>query len=92
NGEIFWFIKNIRGDVVSVTDDKGITLADYLYDAWGDCTVKNDKSGYKIASANPFRYKGLYYDRETDLYCLGGSYYDSFTGGFITADIRKEKP
>jgi len=37
-------------------------------------------------NANPFRYRGYYYDKETGLYYLNSRYYDSETGRFINAD------
>ena len=39
-----------------------------------------------VAVLNPFRYRGYYYDYETELYYLNSRYYDSETGRFINAD------
>lgn len=39
-----------------------------------------------IASANPFRYRGYYYDTETGFYYLQTRYYDPEIGRFINAD------
>ena len=39
-----------------------------------------------IAIVNPIRYRGYYYDYETELYYLNSRYYDSETGRFINAD------
>ena len=39
-----------------------------------------------IAIKNPFRYRGYYYDVETNLYYLNSRYYDPETGRFITID------
>jgi RHS repeat-associated protein len=36
--------------------------------------------------ANPFRYRGYYYDKETKLYYLNSRYYDPETGIFISPD------
>ena len=43
----------------------------------------NNKS---IAEINPFRYRGYYFDTETNLYYLNSRYYDPETGRFINAD------
>ena len=43
----------------------------------------------EIANANPFRYRGYYYDNESSLYYLQSRYYDSFTGRFLNADDIK---
>ncbi|MBR6666205.1 MAG: RHS repeat-associated core domain-containing protein [Lachnospiraceae bacterium] len=39
-----------------------------------------------MAEANPLRYRGYYYDRETEFYYLNSRYYDPKTGRFINAD------
>ena len=39
-----------------------------------------------IASINPIRYRGYYYDSETGLYYLGSRYYDPTVKRFINAD------
>ena len=39
-----------------------------------------------IAIKNPFRYRGYYYDVETNLYYLNSRYYDPEIGRFITID------
>ena len=49
-------------------------------------TIKEDTSGCNIATVNPFRYRGYYYDAETNLYYLQSRYYDPEVGRFINAD------
>ena len=39
-----------------------------------------------IATINPFRYRGYYYDEEIDLYYLQSRYYDANTGRFVNTD------
>ena len=39
-----------------------------------------------LAAANPFRYRGYYYDTETGFYYLQSRYYDPATGRFLNAD------
>ena len=34
--------------------------AEYVYDAWGNCTIVSDYNGY--GARNPFRYRGYYWD------------------------------
>ena len=66
-------------------------MVKYRYDAWGNHAVR-DANGADIADAshignrNPFRYRGYYYDTETELYYLKTRYYDPETGRFITID------
>ncbi|MDE7256568.1 MAG: RHS repeat-associated core domain-containing protein [Clostridia bacterium] len=64
-------------------------MVKYEYDAWGNHTVK-DNNGRVITSGigvlNPFRYRGYYYDTETELYYLQTRYYDPEIGRFISQD------
>ena len=67
---------NVGGNIVSRTE--------YVYDAWGNCTVKTDTNGY--GSRNPFRYRGYYWDSDLGMYYLITRYYDPKVGRFISAD------
>ena len=82
----YYFHKNLQGDVIAIVDKNGDTVARYTYDAWGACTIQSDSTGCCIASINPFRYRGYYYDIEIDMYYLQSRYYDPNTGRFINAD------
>jgi len=84
-GVSYFFLKNLQGDIVAITNCDGDTVARYSYDAGGKCTVDYDNTGY-IANINPFRYRGYYLDKETNLYYLNSRYYDANTGRFINAD------
>ncbi len=86
NGTPYYFIKNLQGDIIAITDSTGAVKARYSYDAWGVCKVKSDASGCDIAKINPFRYRGYYYDVDTCVYYLQSRYYDPYLGRFINAD------
>lgn len=86
NDEPFYFLKNQQGDIIAITDKSGKTVAKYSYDAWGACTVAQDSSAVAIASINPYRYRGYYFDIETGLYYLQSRYYDPSVGRFVNAD------
>ena len=91
NNRTFGFRKNTQGDIIAIYNAFGEILARYTYDAWGNHTV-TDVNGNdiinldNIAHLNPFRYRGYYYDTETDLYYLQSRYYDPDLGRFINAD------
>ena len=53
NNVPYYFLKNLQGDIVAITDEKGTVVAEYVYDAWGKCTITCDCCG--IASINPYR-------------------------------------
>ena len=82
-----YYMYNLQGDVVGLADAAtGKIIAKYLYDAWGKCVSVENADGYTIGTANPFRYRGYYYDNDTGLYYLQSRYYDPAIGRFINAD------
>ncbi len=82
----YYFLKNLQGDIVAITDKNGEVVARYNYDAWGVCTVTQDTSACRIATVNPFRYRGYYYDGEIGMYYLQSRYYDPVVGRFVNGD------
>ena len=91
NGSDYYYRKNILGDVMEIYTASGVKVASYAYDAWGnhkiydiygDEVTDNSHIGY----INPIRYRGYYYDTETNLYYLQTRYYDPEIGRFINAD------
>lgn len=83
--ENYYYGKNAFGDVTAIYNEAGTAVAGYTYDAWGNIVDKYDDSTLSIGARNPIRYRGYYYDTETDLYYIGGRYYDPTTGRFINA-------
>ena len=79
-------VTNAQGDVISLYNWSGTLVASYDYDAWGNCTIVSDTSSTGIATLNPFRYRGYYYDTDLGLYYLQSRYYDAEIGRFINAD------
>ena len=86
NGTSYYFLKNLQGDVIAITDSTGSVVARYSYDAWGVCTIESDTTDCNIAEINPYRYRGYYLDREIGMYYLQSRYYDPQVGRFINAD------
>ncbi|MBE6635909.1 MAG: RHS repeat-associated core domain-containing protein, partial [Ruminococcaceae bacterium] len=85
--DVFWYEKNLQGDIVAVYNDAGTKLVTYYYDAFGYCIASYDNNGSSTrAYYNPFRYRGYYYDKDLDLYYLNSRYYDGRTGRFISPD------
>lgn len=101
---MFYVSTNMQGDVLSIHLSDGTKIAQYDYDAWGKATiatVSKDSSGNyvyttvtestapnHIATLNPIRYRGYYYDSDLGLYYLQSRYYDANIGRFINADDR----
>ena len=86
----YYFIKNLQGDVIAIVDKDAKTVAEYSYDAWGVVTsaVTDTEltNGVDIATINPFRYRGYYYDEEIEFYYLQTRYYSPSIGRFINED------
>ncbi|MBQ9121741.1 MAG: RHS repeat-associated core domain-containing protein, partial [Clostridia bacterium] len=86
NDAPYYFIKNLQGDVIAIVNKNAETVARYSYDAWGVPNITSDSSDCRIATINPFRYRGYFYDEETKLYYLLSRYYNPALGRFINAD------
>ena len=79
-GNTYIYHKNIFGDVVAIYNGS-TKIAEYAYDAFGNCTIVSDTDG--IGANNPFRYRGYYFDTDLGLYYLMSRYYDPQTGRFV---------
>ena len=90
NNVPYYFIKNLQGDVIAIVDKDAQTVARYSYDAWGAVTsavtYTELTNNVDIATINPFRYRGYYYDEEIELYYLQSRYYDAGVGRFVNSD------
>jgi RHS repeat-associated protein len=82
NGVTYHYHVNGHGDVTALTDANGNIVAEYEYDAWGNILSQTGS----MASEDPLRYAGYYYDEETGLYYLMARYYDAEIGRFLTRD------
>ena len=91
NGTAYYFYKSLQGDIIAITDATGTVVAEYSYDAWGNCTVSvvsgnTTLENNIVRTINPFRYRGYYYDTETGLYYLQSRYYNPEWGRFLNVD------
>ena len=93
NGQYYYYMYNIQGDVIGIWDNNGNIVARYNYNAWGKPISVTDGNGNDvssnsshIANINPIRYRGYYYDQETGFYYVGSRYYDPDVGRWINAD------
>ena len=75
---IYGKIKIAMENLAILTTEKQV----YRYRAWGNVISKTGT----LADANPFRYRGYYYDAETGFYYLQTRYYDPTICRFINAD------
>ena len=85
--DVYWFEKNIQGDVVAVYSYNGTKLISYKYDAWGKTTITYSNSGDSTTAVNnSITYRGYYYDKDLGLYYLQSRYYDPVVKRFISPD------
>ncbi|MBE6638904.1 MAG: RHS repeat-associated core domain-containing protein [Ruminococcaceae bacterium] len=92
----YWYMKNAQGDIMGLVkihaDGSTSIEAVYYYSSFGEQISTVDASGNAITSTshishiNPFRYRGYYYDTESNLYYLGSRYYDPEICRFISTD------
>ena len=60
-------------------------MATYKYDPYGNL-VSSEPAANSIGAINPIRYRGYYYDTDSQLYYLQSRYYDPELGRFLNAD------
>ncbi|MCR5457547.1 MAG: hypothetical protein K6F14_05685, partial [Clostridiales bacterium] len=75
-----YYLKNIQGDTVQLTNSSGVVTKSYQYNGYGD---EKDKDS---SDNNPFRYRGEYYDKVTGTIYLRARSYSASRGVFTTED------
>ena len=88
----YYYRRNLQGDVVGIYDKSGTRMAEYAYDAFGNCSLIYQSSGTDIGDVNPIRYRGYYYDHETGMYYLGSRYYNPQWRRFISPSTSAINP
>ena len=75
--DIYFYEKNLQGDIVAVYTHAGVKVASYTYDAWGNFTTAYHNGGENTSVVyNPYTYRGYYFDRDLGMYYLNSRYYD----------------
>ena len=90
DNKLYYYRKNNLGDVIELYYN-GNVEAKYAYDAWGNHVVLNpngttNTSTSFIGNINPIRYRGYYYDVETQLYWVSSRYYSPELCRWISPD------
>ena len=89
--DMYYYVKNLQGDIVKIVDASGTVVVNYSYNVWGkslsvDFNSNNTSALNAVLVLNPLRYRGYVYDDETGLYYLQSRYYDPTICRFINAD------
>ena len=80
----------MQGDVTKIIDGSGNVVVQYAYDSWGKVLSVTGSLASTVGAKNPIRYRGYYYDTESELYYLNSRYYDPEVGRFISPDVVAE--
>lgn len=92
NGNTYYYLKNLQGDVIGILNSNFDKIVNYEYDSWGNILSVKDALGNEITDINnvglinPFRYRGYYYDVESELYYVSKRYYNPKTGRWISPE------
>ena len=78
----YYYVVNLQGDVIRLVSTNGASVAQYWYGPYGEVR----QAFGAMAEANPLRYRGYYYDADTEFYYLQSRYYDPAICRFINAD------
>ena len=84
NNETYYYQRTLTGEITRIVNSNGIIVGEYYYDAYGNILNLDELS--EIAEINPFRYKGYYYDQETNLYYCKSRYYSPEIYRWISRD------
>ena len=87
----YYYLRDSLLNIFGLIDVNGNIVCEYKYDAYGNHKVYNSNnvestSKNFIGNINPFRYKGYYYDVETQLFYCNSRYYSPELCRFISPD------
>ena len=86
NGTLYYYVTNLQGDVVAITNAAGEKVVTYTYSAWGAPLSCTGSEQHYLGRLNPLRYRGYVYDEECYLYYLESRYYSFDYFRFISPD------
>ena len=86
NNADYYYIRNGQNDITGIIDSSGATVVSYVYDTWGNLISVSGSMAETLGKANPFRYRGYFFDEESGLYYCQSRYYDPVTSRFLNAD------
>jgi len=83
DGEQYYYLNNVHGDVTALVDGTGAVVNRYQYDAFGNTVEAVEKV------QNRFRYAGEQYDQVTGQYYLRARFYNPVVGRFTQEDTYR---
>ena len=91
----YYYLRDVLQNILGIVDTNGYLIVKYTCNAYGgeQAVIPNTQHGSYIANnykllgeRNPFRYKGYYYDDETNLFYVTSRYYSPEFCRFISPD------
>ena len=81
----YYYVRDALQNILGIVDSQGDLVVKYSYNAFGE-TLSVTGSNSALGFRNPFRYKGYYYDVETQLFYCNSRYYSPELCRFISPD------
>ena len=75
NSSKYFYVRDYLHNILGIVDQNGKLVVKYSYDAYGNRKGIEDTSGCNLGTRNPFRYKGYYYDDDTEMYYCKSRFY-----------------
>lgn len=82
-----YYLPDVRGSVVALADNNGLTVASFQYDGFGNIRgASGSGQVLPVASGGDFRFQGAWLEAATGLYHFPAREYDPQTGRFLSRD------
>ena len=75
NSSKYFYVRDYLHNILGIVAQNGKLVVKYNYDAYGNSKGIEDTSGCNLGTRNPFRYKGYYYDDDTEMYYCKSRFY-----------------
>ena len=84
----YYYLKDLANTVLALANSSGSIVESYVYDAYGNVTIRNGSGTVIPVSAygNRFLFQGREYDYTTQLYHFRARWYDTETGRWLSND------
>ena len=85
----YFYLRDSLGNINGIIDSTGKLVVEYVYNAFGKIIDILGEMKDTIGVNNPMRYKGYYYDSETQMYYCNSRYYNPDFCRWISGDSEK---
>lgn len=86
NNAKYFYIRDTLQNILGIVDANGNAVVHYNYTAYGECKANTGSKATTIGVINSFRYKGYYFDAETEFFYCNARYYSPEFCRFISPD------